>query len=126
MICINRCSASVNTAITIIEKDKIRLSRSLEGVQLRMRMCYVVLMWLLEGSWLLLEDSGTLVGRLWDASWKALGRFLEASKRHLGPKTVTARFFGRFLKKIRNFGRPSWRRLTSQIVFFGVPRGYPR
>ena len=40
---------------------------------------------LLEGSWLLLEGSGMLVGRLWDASWKALGRLLEAFRRHLGP-----------------------------------------
>ena len=73
---------------------------------------------LLEGSWLLLEGSGTLVGRLWDASWKALGRLLEASKRHLGPKTVIARIFGRFLKKIGNFGGPSWRRFNIKNRMF--------
>ena len=60
-----------------------------------------------EGFWLLLEGSGTLVGRLWDASWKALGRVLEASKRHLGPKAVTARICNRFLKKKkRKFREP--------------------
>ena len=29
----------------------------------------------------------------WDASWEALGRLLEASKRHLGPKPVIAKIF---------------------------------
>ena len=38
------------------------------------------------------------------ASWEALGRLLEASKRHLRPKTVIARIFKRFLKKIENLG----------------------
>ena len=51
---------------------------------------------LLGGSWLLLEGSGTLHGRLWDASWKALGRLFEASKRLLGPKAVTARILTDF------------------------------
>ena len=52
-------------------------------------------------------------------SWQALGRLLEASKRHLGPQTVIANIFERFLKKIGNFGEPSWRRfnIKDRIVF---------
>ena len=82
---------------------------------------------LLEGSWLLLEGSGTLVGRLWGASWKALGRLLEASKRHLGPKTVRATCFGPFLKKKKTeiLGVHLGDVLKSKIVFFRVPRRYP-
>ena len=34
-------------------------------------------------------------GGPFEGSGTALGRFLEASKRHLGPKTVRARIFGR-------------------------------
>ena len=45
-------------------------------------------------------------------SWEGLGGIWEASRRHLGPKTVRARIFGRFLKKIGNFGGPSWRRFN--------------
>ena len=51
-------------------------------------------------------------------SWEGLGRLLEASKRHLGPKTVIARIFGRFLKKIGNFGGPSWRRFNIKNRIF--------
>ena len=65
-------------------------------------------------SWVPLEGPGTALG----SSWKAFGRFLEASKRHLGPKTVKARFFGRFLKKNGNFGRPSWRRFNIKNRIF--------
>ena len=43
------------------------------------------------------------LGRLLGGSWEALGRLLEASKRHLRPKTVIARIFKRFLKKIQRF-----------------------
>ena len=60
---------------------------------------------------------------------QALGRLLEASKRHLGPKTVIATIFRRFLKKKKkteNLGSHLGNVLTSKIVFFGVPRGYPR
>ena len=42
----------------------------------------------MDGSW---EALGRLLG--------ALGRLLEAFKRHLGPKTVIARSLGRFLNK---------------------------
>ena len=58
-------------------------------------------------------------------SWEGLGRLLEASKRHLGPKTAIGRIFGRFLKKIGNFGGPSWRRFNIKNRIFRVPRGYP-
>ena len=58
--------------------------------------------------------------------WESLGGFLEASKRHLGPKTVRARIFGRFLKKSEILGDHLGDVLTSKIVFFRVPRGYPR
>ena len=58
-------------------------------------------------SWVPPESPGT-----------ALGRLLEASKRHLGPKTVIARILGRFLKKIGNFGRPSWRRFNIKNRIF--------
>ena len=58
-------------------------------------------------------------------SWEGLGRFLEASKRHLGPKTARARIFGRFLKKLEILGAHLGDVLTSKIVFFGVPRGCP-
>ena len=45
---------------------------------------------------------------------------------NLGPKTVIASIFGRFLKKIKNFGRPSWRRFNiKNRIFFRVRRGYP-
>ena len=64
--------------------------------------------------------------RLLGGSWKALGRLLEASKRHLGPKTVIAGKFGRFLKKSEILGVHLGDVLTSKIVFFRVPRGYPR
>ena len=52
--------------------------------------------WRLHGSFLkalgcLLRALGALLG----GSWEALGMFLEASKRHLGPKTVVARIYGR-------------------------------
>ena len=43
------------------------------------------------------------LGRFLGGSWEALGRLLEASKRHLGPKTVMATIFKRFLKKKRKF-----------------------
>ena len=56
-------------------------------------------------------------------SREALGRLLEASKRHLGPQTVKGRIFGRFLKKIGNFGRPSWRRFNfKNRIFWGSKR----
>ena len=69
----------------------------------------------------LLEGSGVLLGvleRVLGDSREALGRLLEASKRHLGPKTVIASIFGRFLKKIGNFGRPSWRRFNIKNRIF--------
>ena len=44
------------------------------------------------------------LGQLLGGSWEALGRLLEASKRHLGPKTVIARIFKRFLKETDSFG----------------------
>ena len=47
----------------------------------------------LEGSW---APLGRLFGGSWVAlggSWDGLGGLLEASKRHLGPKTVRARIF---------------------------------
>ena len=43
------------------------------------------------------------LGRLLGGSWEALGRLSEAFKRHLGPKTVIAIIFKRFLTKNRNF-----------------------
>ena len=52
-------------------------------------------------------------------SWEGLGGLWEASKRHLGPKTVRARIFGRFLKKNGNFGGPSWRRFNIKNRIFG-------
>ena len=55
----------------------------------------------LEGSWTALGDS-----------WKALGRLLEASKRHLGLKPMKGRIFGGFLENFENFGRPCWRRFS--------------
>ena len=57
-------------------------------------------------------------------SWESLGGFLEASKRHLGPKAVRAMIFGRFLKKTEVLGVHLGNVLTSKIVFFRVPRGY--
>ena len=63
--------------------------------------------------------------RLLGGSREAPGRFLEASKRHLGPKTVIARIFVRFLKKSEILGVHLGDVLTSKIVFFRVPRGYP-
>ena len=69
---------------------------------------------LLKGSWVLLR----VLERLLGGSREALGRLLEASKRHLGPKTVIASIFGRFLKKIGNFGRPSWRRFNIKNRIF--------
>ena len=77
---------------------------------------------LLGGSWAALGGSWVALG----GSWEGLGGFLEASKRHLGPKTVRARIFGRFLRKSEIFGVHLGDVLTSKIVFFGVPRGYPR
>ena len=59
-------------------------------------------------------------------SWEGLESLLEASKRHLGPKTARARIFGRFVKKIANFGDHLGDVLISKIVFFRAPRGYPR
>ena len=51
-------------------------------------------------------------------SWEGLGGIWEASKRHLGPKTVRARIFERFLKKIGNSGGPSWRRFDFKNRIF--------
>ena len=51
---------------------------------------------LLKGSWVLLR----VLERLLGGSREALGRLLEASKRHLGAKTVTGSMFGRVLKKM--------------------------
>ena len=57
-------------------------------------------------------------------SWEGLGGFLEASKRHLGPKAVRAWIFGRFLKRIGNFWGPSWRRFNiKNRIFWGSKRG---
>ena len=71
----------------------------------------------------LLRALGRLLGGSWVAlggSWEGLGGFWEASKRYLGPKTVRARILTRFLKKIGNFGGPSWRRFNIQNrVFVG-------
>ena len=64
--------------------------------------------------------------RLLGGSGQALGRLLEASKRHLGPKTVIARICRRFLKKIEILGSHLGDVLISKIVFFGAPRGYPK
>ena len=75
--------------------------------------------WSLHGDFL--EALGCLLKaleRLLGRSREALGRLLEASKRHLGPKTVIARIFKRFLKKIGNFGEPSWRRLSIKNHIF--------
>ena len=66
--------------------------------------------------------------RLLGGSREALGRLLEASKRYLGPKTVIASIFRRLLKKNKkneNLGIHLGDVLTSKIVFFRVPRGYP-
>ena len=63
--------------------------------------------------------------RLLAGSREALRRFLEASKRHLGPKTVIASIFDRFLKKSKILEVHLGTVLTSKIVVFGVPRGYP-
>ena len=86
----------------------------------------------LDASWELLRRLLAALGcllrvleRLLGGSREALGRLLEASKRHLGPRTVIASIFIRFLKKIGNFGRPSWRRFNIQNRIFRVPRGYP-
>ena len=54
---------------------------------------------LLEGSWVPLEGFWRPLRRLLGGSWEALGRLLEASKRHLGPKTVIASIFKRFFEK---------------------------
>ena len=64
------------------------------------------------------------------SSWEDLGGLWEASKRHLGPKTVRAKIFGRFLKKNKkkteicgvHLGDVS----TSKINFWGMPTGLPR
>ena len=63
------------------------------------------------------------LGRFLGGSWEALGKLLEASKRHLGPKTVMATIFKRILKKSEILGSHLGDVLTSQIVFFGAPRG---
>ena len=64
--------------------------------------------------------------RLLGGSREALGRLLEASKRYLGPKTVIASIFARFFKnKSEILGVHLGDVLTSKIVFFRVPRGYP-
>ena len=62
-----------------------------------------------------------------DTSWEALGwllealgRVLEASKRHLGPKTIRARIVGQFSNnKNGSFGGPSWRRFNINNRIFG-------
>ena len=69
---------------------------------------------LLEGSRLPLK----VLERLLGGSREALGRLLEASKRHLGPQTVIASIFGQLLKKIGNFGRPSWGRFNIKNRIF--------
>ena len=61
--------------------------------------------------------------RLLGGSREALGRLLEASKRHLRPKTVIARIFRRFLKKNENLGSHLGDVLTSKIVFLGFQEG---
>ena len=74
---------------------------------------------LLRGSWAALGGSWVALG----GSWEGLGGLLEASKRHLGPKTVRARIFCRFFKKIGNFGGPSWRRFNiKNRIFWGSKR----
>ena len=50
--------------------------------------------------------------------WEGLRGFWEASKRHLGPKTVRARIFGRFLKKTGILGLHLGDVLTSKFFFF--------
>ena len=74
----------------------------------------------------LLRALGRLLGGSWVAlggSWEGLGGLWEASKRHLGPKTVRSMIFIRFLKKIGNFGDPSWRRFNiKNRIFWGSKR----
>ena len=60
-------------------------------------------------AWSFLKAFGWLLRaleRLLGGSREALGRFLEASKKHLGPKTVIGSIFGRFLKKTEILGVP--------------------
>ena len=56
--------------------------------------------------------------RLLGGSREALGRLLEPSNRHLGPKSVKSMIFRRFCKKIGNFGRPSWGRFNIKNRIF--------
>ena len=73
----------------------------------------------------LMGDSGAPLGRLLGGSWRLLGgswRPLGASKSHLGPKTVRAKIFERFLKKIGNFGDPSWRGFNIKNRIFGCSK----
>ena len=63
--------------------------------------------------------------RLLGGSREALGRLLGASKKYLGPKTVIASIFGRFVKKNEILGVHLGDVLTSKIVFFRIPRRYP-
>ena len=77
----------------------------------------------------LLRALGRLLGASWVAlggSWEGLGSLWEASKRHLGPKTVRARISGRFLKKIGNFGGPSWRRFNIKNRIFQGSKRAPK
>ena len=57
---------------------------------------------------------------------RLLGTLAEASKRHLGLKPMKGRFFAGFLKILEILGVHVDDVLTSKIVFFKVPRGYPR
>ena len=78
-----------------------------------------LLRWLLGALGCLLR----VLERLLAGSREALGSFLEASKRHLGPKTVIASIFDRFLKKSEILEVHLGTVLISKIVFFSVPRG---
>ena len=56
--------------------------------------------------------------RLWARSGEAFGRLLEASKKVFVSKTIKGIIFRRFLKKIGNFGGPSWGRFMFKNRIF--------
>ena len=70
-----------------------------------------------------LPGPGTALGRLLEGSWEALGGFQEAS---WTKDRNSWKFCAIFEKKTEILGVHLGDVLTSKIVFFRVPRGYPR
>ena len=78
---------------------------------------------LVEGSWVALEDPWTALGKVFGGSWEVLDGFQEASWAKDNNSYNFSTIFEK--KKTEISGVRLGDVLTSKIVFFRIPKGYP-